>query len=216
MNNPPIVFFRLSSLVIWMGLLFSACAIFLVPQTVSAKVILKERVTYYNVKGSNGREIFTSMLRNGPTIGRRENHALATTEFKMNFKDIDGYLKNGKCVITDVVIQLDVKYTYPRWKAPRGASSTTRSAWKHFSKTVVWHEKQHVAIARKLAEDYEKIIRKTRFRAKRECTPNEVSLKFRFNGANFRNNRKQKQFDRRDSRKGARGYEAQLRLIKAE
>jgi len=178
--------------------------------------VLKEKVTHYNVSGNNGREIFKAMLDNGPRLGRKDDHALATTEFELDIQEVDGYVENGRCHVTDVIVELMVKYTYPKWRGSRTASKETRNAWKHFSETVVWHEKQHVAIARDLALDYEKIIKKTRFRAKAECSPNEVALRFRFNTANFRNNRKQKLFDRRDARKGARGYEAQLRLLKAE
>ena len=185
-------------------------------QSANARIVLKEKVTYYNVTGKNGREIFKSMIKNGPKVGRRESHALATTEYKYDVKNVKVALKAGRCVLTDFEVHMAVKYTYPRWRGSSGASKDTRTAWRSFQKTVIWHEEEHVRIARGLAADYEKALKRSRFRFKTECDPNSISLNWRVGFANIRNNRLQRQFDRRDLKPGGRGYEAQLRLLKAK
>ena len=185
--------------------------------TAGSRVILKEQVTYYDVKGKSGRELFKSMVENGPKVGAaNRSHALATTEYNYDIKNIDIEVRNGRCVPVDFDIVLSVKYTYPRLKARSGMNGETRDAWKSFNSTVVWHEKQHVKIAMELAEDYAKVLKRTRFPARDKCDAESLGFKWRVGMANLRHNRKQRRFDRKDLRPGGRGYEAQLRLIKAD
>ncbi len=183
----------------------------------NSKIILKEQVIYYDVKGRSGRELFKSMVENGPKVGRGDrNHALATTEYDYDIQNIDVELRNGRCIPIDFDIVVRVKYTYPRWRLRNGANKTTRRAWKTFNSTVVWHEKQHVKIAIELASDYEKVLRRSKFRARIDCELETLRFKWRVSLANLKHNRKQKRFDRKDLRPGGRGYAAQLQLLKAE
>jgi len=187
------------------------------PGTADAKVILKEKVTYYNVKGKNGQEIFQNMVKRGPKIGRNNNqHALATTEYEYDIENVDVEIKNGRCVPTDLDVIVKVKYTYPRWRGHKSAKSTTRNAWKKFSNVVEWHEKQHVKIAMEFAEDYEKVLRNTKLRVRDNCEKAPFLTQWRATRAALKNNRKQRKFDRKDLKPGGRGYEAQLQLFKAK
>lgn len=187
------------------------------PLPALSDVILKESVTYYEVRGKSGRELFKSMVKNGPRVGRSgRDHALATTEYNYDIKNVDVEVRNGRCVPVDLDIVLSVKYTYPRWRARSGAKATTKQAWNRFNKTVIWHEKQHVRIAKELAQDYRKLLMKSRGRVSDQCNPSLLGSKWRIGMANLKHNRKQRQFDRRDLRPGGRGYEAQLNLLKAE
>ncbi len=202
-------------LVLALGLCFGVNSLDVSPA--NARVILKERVTYYDVKGKSGREIFKDMIENGPRVGRAvNNHALATTEYKYDIENIDVEVKNGRCVPVNFDIILRVKYTYPRWKSRASANRNTRRAWNVFNDTVIWHEKQHVKIAVELAEDYERVLKRTRFPARDDCNVDSLGFKWRVGMANLKHNRKQRRFDRKDLKPGGRGYEAQLNLIKAE
>ncbi|MGI9353445.1 MAG: DUF922 domain-containing protein [Rhizobiaceae bacterium] len=186
------------------------------PDAARAKVVLKERTTFYKVNGKTGREIFKSMIDNGPKLGGRRGHALATTEYEYDVKNIDVAIKDGRCIPLDLDIHVRVKYTYPRWTGNRGATSVTKNAWKNFSKSVIWHEKEHVKIAMEYAKDYEKVLKKTKLRVSQNCSQSSFSSAWRATRAALKHNRRQKQFDRRDLRPGGRGYEAQLELIKAK
>lgn len=181
------------------------------------RVILNERTTYYNVQGQTGREIFQSMIRNGPKIGRGvKNHALATTEYDYDVKNVDFVIQNGRCVPRKLDLHLTVTYTYPRWNGHSRARASTRKAWRSFFSAVTWHEKQHVKIAMEYAEEYVQVLKKARLRAGNNCNAEGFSSHWRANRAALKHNRKQRQFDRQDLRRGGRGYEAQLRLIQAE
>jgi len=197
-------------------LVLNTCFSLVLTPDANADVVIKEKVKYYNVTGSNGREIFKSMLANGPKLGGpRGGHALATTEYDYDVKNIDVEIIRGRCIAKDLDVEVRVKYTYPRWRGSRKASNETRSAWRNFDKAVKWHEKQHVKIATEYAKDYEKVLRKMRLRTSSGCGRSSLSARIRATSAALRHNRKQKMFDRRDLRPGGRGYKAQLRLMNA-
>ena len=180
-----------------------------------ARVILKEQTTFYNVKGRTGREIFESMIENGPKLDGKLGHALATTEYEYDVDNVDVVIKKGRCIPSSLDVTVRVKYTYPKW-IPNGSSKpTTKKAWRHFSESVRWHEKQHVKIALEYARDYEKALKKTKLRVSQNCNKASFSSVWRATVAALKHNRRQKQFDRRDLRPGGRGYEAQLNLMRA-
>ncbi|MDJ0614671.1 MAG: DUF922 domain-containing protein [Rhizobiaceae bacterium] len=182
----------------------------------SAKIILKEKVTYYKVSGKTGKQIFKSMLDNGPKIGRRNEHALATTEFDYDVTNLDVGIKNGRCIFNNLDVVVRVKYLYPSWRGNGSASKATRAAWKTFEKSVIWHEGQHVKIAMEYAKEYEKVLKKMKLRVSDDCSKANALSKFGAVRAALKHNRKQRRFDRRDLRRGGRGYEAQLQLLKAK
>ena len=181
-----------------------------------SKVILKEKVTYYKVTGSSGKDIFKSMLKNGPRIGRRDDHALATTEFDYEIQNIDVAIERGRCVAKNLDIVVSVKYLYPRWRKSNSASKATRTAWNKFEKAVIWHEGQHVKIALDYAKEYEKVLKKMKLRVSNDCSRASALSRFGAMRAILKHNRKQKQFDRRDLKRGGRGYKAQLELLNAK
>lgn len=196
-------------------------AVFLVSSSMfvepsNSKVILKEKVTYYKVTGSSGKDIFKSMLKNGPRVGRRDDHALATTEFDYQVKNIDVAVERGRCVAKKLDIVVSVKYLYPKWRKSNGASKATRAAWNKFEKAVIWHEGQHVKIAMDYAKEYEKVLKKMKLRVSNDCSQASALSKFGAMRAVLKHNRKQKQFDRRDLKRGGRGYKAQLELLNAK
>lgn len=180
------------------------------------RVLIKETVSYYDVTGTTGREIFKSMLDNGPKLGRRNEHALATTEYEYDVKNVNVEIRNGRCVPKSLDVVLSVAYTYPRWRVSRNAGRETKSAWKRFEQSVVWHEKQHVKIAKEYADAYAKALKKTRLKTSDNCVSGSFATAWRASRAALKHNRKQRQFDKQDLRPGGRGYEAQLNLIKAQ
>ena len=182
----------------------------------NARVILKETTTYYPVTGKTGKEIFKSMLDRGPKLGGPKNHALATTEYNYDVKNVDVEVRRGRCIPIKMDVFVTVKYTYPKWMGSRGAKKSTKAAWNRFKKSVVWHEKQHVKIALDYANEYEAALKKTRLRANDNCKSASFTSAWRTTRAALKHNRRQRLFDRKDLRPGGRGYEAQLQLIRAQ
>jgi len=186
------------------------------PSDAHARVILKERVKYYTVTGSTGAELYKSMIKNGPDHGGNRKDVLASTSFKFDFKNDVFQIKRNRCVLTNLDIIVDVTYTYPRWRGSKKASKATRRAWKNFEKIAVLHEKEHVKITRKFANDYEKALKKSRRSAKLECVKQSVGERFRTTYQIRRHERLHRLFDRRDLKRGGRGYQALLELVKAK
>jgi len=182
----------------------------------SADVILKKDISFYKVSGDTGKEIFKSMLDNGPKVGRRNDHALATTEYEYDVTNVDVKIDRGRCVPTNLDVVVKVKYLYPKWRRSKSASKATRVAWGNFEKTVIWHENQHVKIALDYAKEYEKVLRKMRMRVSNNCSRASALSRFGVVRAALKHNREQRRFDRRDLKRGGRGYQAQLELLKAE
>ena len=181
-----------------------------------ARVILNEKVKFYNVTGSTGVNIYKSMLKNGPDHGGNKRDVLASTSFKFNFKNDAFTVKRNRCVLTDLDIIVDVTYTYPKWKGSKNASKETRAAWKAFEQTAIRHEKEHVKITKKFANDYEKLLRKSRRKASTECEKESAGEKFRASFAIRKHERLHRQFDKRDLGKRGKGYKALLNLVRAK
>ena len=58
---------------------FIAVTSFYMMNSVHARIILKEKTTYYNVHGKTGRQLYSSMLKNGPKLDGLRGHVLAAT-----------------------------------------------------------------------------------------------------------------------------------------
>lgn len=205
------------------GILGFSAVLLVMPMTAAnAGVIVKEKSAFYNVTGKTGEQIFESIRKNGPRTGNSSltggggSHAIATAEFDIQFQNIKKAIVQNRCRVTNVDLVLNVKYTYPRWKTPKGVSNNMRRVWKKFSDTVQWHEQQHTRIAKEYAKDYEKIIRSTRFKASTNCDEFTVTSMFKVQRAAIKSTRKQKQFDRKDLRRGGRGFKAQRDLFRAK
>lgn len=181
-----------------------------------AKVIVREKVQFYTVTGDTGAEIYRSMLKNGPDHGGGLKEVLASTSFKFNFENDVFKIRRNRCVLTNLDIIIDVTYTYPKWTGSRKASNETKRAWENFSKVAVWHEKQHVKITKKFAKEYERAVKKSRRRAANECATESTGEKVRTSFAIRKHENRHRRFDRRDLRKGGKGYKALLALVKAK
>lgn len=181
-----------------------------------AKVILKEKVKFYTITGKTGAELYKSMVKNGPDHGGNKRNVLASTSFKFNFQNDDFTIKRNRCILTNLDIVVDVTYTYPKWRGSKSASAETKKAWKKFEKIAVLHEKEHVKITRKFANDYEKALKKSRRKASDDCAKQSVGEMFRTTYQIRKHERLHKRFDRKDLGKRGRGYKALLELVKAK
>lgn len=179
-----------------------------------AKVIVKKSTSYYSVKGSTGKEIDKSIARNGPK-GNLGVHAIATTQARYDLGKPKFGVRGRKCVIEDIRVTVKIKYTIPRWKAPRGASQEVRKNWNEFSKLVIKHENKHGAIAEKGARDLEKEIKRLTGNVSRECRDFGRFASLKFARLARQISRKHRAFDRRESFALSKVRRVQKRLLKS-
>ncbi|HSO48860.1 MAG TPA: DUF922 domain-containing protein, partial [Rhizobiaceae bacterium] len=130
----------------------------LVPADASAKVVVKENVKYYSVKGRSGIEVSKAMLVGGArNINMR--HAIAATTTRFSISDAKVGVKNGRCVVEDVKVTLNIEYLYPKWSSVNQAKPRVRKAWDSFYAELLKHERTHGAIAKKAAARMEKELK---------------------------------------------------------
>lgn len=135
-----------------------------------ARVVVRERNTYYTVTGNTGQELSRSIIRRGPKLGGRNNHAIATTTVKIGVRNIKAGVKGRSCVLTSWTVNLDLTYRYPKWRNSKRASAKVRKAWDGFFKRIVVHEEQHGKIAKDQARDIDRALRRLKGRVSRKCT----------------------------------------------
>jgi len=189
---------------------------FPIVSSAEARVIVREKVQFYRVTGNTGAEIYKSMLKNGPDHGETFKDVLASTSFKFDFKNDEFKIQRDRCVLTNLDIIIDVTYTYPKWAGSRTASAETRKAWENFRKVAIWHEKQHVKITKNFAKEYERAVKRSRRKAASECATETTGERVRTSFAIRKHESRHRRFDRRDLRKGGRGYKALLNLVRAQ
>lgn len=181
-----------------------------------ARVIIKENVKFYTVTGNTGADIYRSMVRNGPDHGGGTKDVLASTAFSFDFKNDQFEFIQNRCILKNVDIIINVTYTYPRWSGSSKASAETRKAWKEFEQTAIWHEEEHVKITKKFASDYEKVLKRSKRHARNQCATQTTGEKLRTTFAIRKHERLHRRFDKRDLKRGGRGYTALLNLVKAK
>ena len=181
-----------------------------------ARVQVKETTKYYEVNGKSGSEIYRNMVRRGPRLSGIARKALAVSRIDFRARNIRAGVSKGRCRIVSADIYVSVQYTLPKWRGSSRASRATKNAWSRFSKTVVWHEKQHGKIAKDHAASLERSIKKLRPQSKRRCVPAAFKVSSKIRRLGKQHERRQAAFDRKDLGKGGRGYKAQLNLLHAK
>lgn len=116
---------------------------------------IRERTTFFMVKGKTFDELNRELGKKGPDIGQGARHAGST---QVSFTGNVTYKnKPGGCGIDRARFQLDLHTTLPRWSAPRGADADTKLLWKILHDDIVTHEAEHA----NLAKDWLKRIERT-------------------------------------------------------
>ncbi len=189
-----------------------ACA-FAIPA--EARVIIKEKTTYYTVSGKNGRAIYASIRRKGPKLGR-SRHAIATTRSTVSVRNMKPVIRGRRCKLASVDVHLDLVYRYPRWVGKRSASPAVRKAWNQFIKRAIRHENKHGAIAKSQARKIHRALKSVSGRVSRECKDFGRKARRKFDSINSRAEREHARFDRRESRMLSRTARLQRALYRSQ
>jgi predicted secreted Zn-dependent protease len=202
----------------WLSLITGAAlgvAALLVPAAASAKIVVKESVKYYSVKGRDGLEVSKAMLAGG-SRNINMHHAIAATSTRFSLSDAEVGIKNGRCVVNDVKVTLDIVYLYPKWSMKASAGRNVRKAWDTFYAELLKHEQTHGKIAKAAAARIEKELKSLSGTVALGCKDFGKFADRRFNKIAAELKQQQLAFDARENRDSSKITKLQIALLKAE
>ena len=123
-----------------------------------AKVIVNQSTKYYSVSGHTGEELARSMIEGASGLTNKRD-TIAATEAEYRIGEADIGVRNGRCVVLDANVVLDITYHLPRWSNERTANPRLRSIWRKFHAELSKHERTHGEIAEKGAGDLERALK---------------------------------------------------------
>jgi predicted secreted Zn-dependent protease len=189
-------------------------AAILFPALAVAKVKVSESTRYYQVHGSDGFEVSKAMLSSGQrNINMR--HAIAATSTKFSLGEAQVGVRNGRCVVEDVEVNLEIEYLYPKWASKNTASPSVRRAWDSFYAELLKHERTHGEIAKKAAKRMERELKKLSGTVALGCRDFGQFADQRFRRIAEELKREQLAFDARENRRQSRISKLQVALLKS-
>lgn len=180
-----------------------------------AKVKVKKSTSYYTVSGSSGIQIAKGLSQKGPRRTKL-SHAIASTQWGYSFGKPKVSIRGRKCVIDDIDVTLTLKYTIPKWKPSKGASSELKTTWSVFRKLIIAHEDKHGEIAEQGARSIEKAIKSMTANVSKDCKDFGRFAKSKFSRIARSIALKQRAFDRREKFALSKIARAQKKLIKTK
>ncbi len=168
----------------------------------SARVSVKEVNKYYNVRGKTASQVFDQIKRKGPRH-RGLRRAVATTKINLKMGNVKIGVRGRRCVVNGLQVMLSLEYKYPRWRNIKQGRRQARKNWNAYYKQVVRHEKTHGEIAKKMASDLDRAIKKVTDRKSRNCSRMARKIERVFNKLNKEHDRKQSAFDTREHRRSS-------------
>lgn len=134
---------------------------------------IKERTSYFAVRGSTLEELDADLQRAGPLVAATGARHPGATEVR--FDGSVSYRETAStCRVGKTDLRLDLNMMLPRWKAPRRVDAETKLIWKTLEDDIRRHERQHSAIAKTWLKKMESAIRN--LRPERDCTAMEARV----------------------------------------
>lgn len=114
------------------------------PTAVAEVEVEESTMKYFEVYGTNPRELQASILANGPFNQIVQRHVNAECGWRIHWK-FDYVRDKGQCRINKFKITLSTEITFPKWKNPEAADDTVRDMWARVAKEIRTHEDGHKA-----------------------------------------------------------------------
>lgn len=118
-----------------------------------AQAEVTQVIRHYDVWGADVGELKNAIRASAPLGGR----AFGLTNVKINPQFAYLQHDNG-CVTANVVVDLDITVTLPKWLKDRPVPAALNGQWVNLEATVRDHEMQHVEIAQDFAARIEQVI----------------------------------------------------------
>jgi len=134
---------------------------------------IKERTTYFMVKGSTFAELDRALGVKGPRISAGGERRAGATQ--VSFDGHVTYKPVGtRCGVDKANFTLDLHTTLPRWEPPKRADAQTRILWKTLHEDIVTHEEHHSVIAKTWLRRIESTVAK--LPTQRDCATMERTV----------------------------------------
>lgn len=156
---------------------------------------VKERTTYFMVKGNTLAELNRAFGQGGPLLGSGERHGGAT---QVTFEGGATYAEvGGRCKVDRAAYRLSLVTTLPRWSPPTNATPDMKVVWRTLRNDVATHEARHAAIAKTWLQRLETRIKA--LPAESNCARMEKRVAAERREVLNRHDRAQVEFDRRET-----------------
>lgn len=126
------------------------------PQFIFPVVKTKVSEQYYFLSAENLNRLHWKLKRNLIT-DNYGNKFIALTSWDVSWQ-VHTLSDNEKCAVSDVVIAVDIKYTYPKWSNIIFAPTIDRTIWNRFITNLKKHEEGHAEIGKEAGEMIEKAL----------------------------------------------------------
>lgn len=122
------------------------------PLEVPADVQVNSDQTYYSFEAGNLQEVQQALYTQGPEVEGAGQHSIALTNYEMWVTWEMTQSVTG-CRMDNVIVHLDIMYTYPEWVPVGSPPNELVGEWNRFMDHVTAHEEHHGTIARQCAAD---------------------------------------------------------------
>lgn len=119
---------------------------------------IKERTTYFTLRGSTLEDLDKELGRKGPLMTATGVRHPGATEVKFDGK-VSYAPGERNCRVSQTALSLRLVKTLPKWNATKAASPTTAMIWKTLSDDIARHEADHAAIAKSYVKKMESALR---------------------------------------------------------
>jgi predicted secreted Zn-dependent protease len=137
------------------------------------RLVTSSSEEYYTFEAGNITDIQQALYSQGPRIGNSLEHSIAVTNYELYVTwQMTQTLQT--CRVDDVVVNLNIDYTYPEWTPIGTPESQVFGEWERFMEHVIAHEEHHGEIALQCAQDLITLLQN--FQPGPTCSQAQVSL----------------------------------------
>jgi predicted secreted Zn-dependent protease len=117
-------------------------------------------VKYYTISGSSGADLASAMMAKGPTVcGITDAAGCFRPTFRWTYQGGFSSKPSARvCSVTSVNFTATYTIYLPQWTGPSGAPAALTAWWKTVLDRIVWHENQHLAIAKSYVPKFKAAI----------------------------------------------------------
>lgn len=126
--------------------------------SVTEAATIRQRTTYFIVRGSTLEELDQDLQRRGPLLSGTGARHPGSTEVKFDGQ-IDYKKTRRGCEVDTTDLSLRLNMTLPRWTPPARVDRSTLIVWRTLEADIQRHEEQHAAIAKNYLKRMEMAIR---------------------------------------------------------